>query len=486
MEINEAFRRIVLGHRWLLVASVLVALVAVAGLYAFAPTRYVASARVQESSANVGTDIEADSVVNHVRGIATSPAVVGQALRRAGIHGRSPMAVGMHDITVTAFGSSPVLDLSVSDANPRVAQDLTNSLARITVDTLGGQQDARKRQLEAQVKSQQEQLYKQRKVLLTSLAGTATPARIASLSAQLNTVDQQLADIASTLRQLAMPDPTDGSAMFISPAQEALPVHRNLVTDLVLAALAGLVAGLLAASLIEVAHPKVARVPTLARDLGVPFLGDIAVLPGAEADRRVHQSTESLVALEGAAARCKAQTIVVVGCGARVAVESTILAVIHSLRNALAATPTQNGFAGTDVSAHQPWTSGPSSDASEPERAPKVSLLETQSELPTASAVVDVRSLTMSSGLAQAPGGRHALLILASAPIPQSDVDRVVALSSATGWPVLGVLALSVAQDERSIGHRRGASDVTGRRGPSESHGDDGAVDRGERSGEQR
>jgi capsular polysaccharide biosynthesis protein len=459
MEINEAFRRIVVGHRWLLMTCALLPIVAVAAVLTFSPVRYIASARVQASSADVGTDIQADSVVNRVRGIATSPAVVGEAMRKAGVHGRSARDVGTHDITVTELGSSPVLDLSVSDANPRVAQDLTNSLARIVVDALGGQQDARKRQLASQVRSQQQQLYQQRKSLLTSLAHSGSAARIASLSAQLSTVDQQLADIASTLRQLALPDATDGSAMFISPAQEALSAKPNVVTDFALALMAGLVAGLL--------------VSTLARDLGVPFLGDIAVSPGAGADARVSQPTESLVALTGAAARCRAETIVVVGCGEHAGAEATMLAVSRSLRDAFAATPAQNGYSGSGLSAHQPWqTSPPRSEAPEAERAQPVSLLETEDRMSAAPpTVVDVRALTTSWGTGQVRGGRHALVVLASAPLPQRDIDRVVSLSSATGWPVLGVLALTVREDERPTSHPRQAPDVP--------------ADRGERAGDQ-
>jgi len=456
----------------MLMACALVPIVAVAALLAFSPARYTASARIQASSADVGTDIQADSVVNRVRGIATSPAVVGQAMRKAGVHGRSPMDVGKHDITITELGSSPVLDVAVSDANPRVAQDLTNALARIVVDTLGGQQDARKRHLVNQVRSQQQQLYQQRKSLLTSLAHAGSASRIASLSAQLSTVDQQLADIGSTLRQLALPDPTDGSAMFISPAQEALFVKPNVVTDFALALTAGLVAGLLAASLIEVARPKVANVPTLARDLGVPFLGDATVSAGARSEAQVHLPIESRVALTGAAARCRAETVVVVGCGEHAGAEATMLAVSHSLRDVFAATPAQNGYRGAGVSADQPWRpSAPEIEGSGSERPQKVSLLETEGRMSVAPAVVDVRPLSSSWNMAQAQGGRHALVVLASAPLPQRDIERVVALSSATGWPVLGVLAVSVREDVRRPSHPYRAPD--------------GAEARGDRAGDQ-
>jgi capsular polysaccharide biosynthesis protein len=440
----------------LLAVCLLVAVNVVGAMLILSPVRYVASARIQESSANVGTDIEAASVLNRAQGIATSPAVVGEAMRKVGLKGRSAMDVGAHDITVTAIGTSPVLDVSVSDANRRVAQDLSNAVARIVVDTLGGQQDARKKGLMTQVRQQQQQLYAQRKTLLTNLADAGSPARVASLSAQLSSVDQQLADVSSTLLKLELPDPTDGSAMFISPAQDALPVRHNTVTDLALALVAGLVAGLLAASLIEIARPRVANVGTLARDLGVPFLGDIAVSPGTGSHALVRQSTASLVALTGAATRCGARTVVVTGCGEDAAAEATLLSVSRRLRDVFAATPTQNGHVGSDVKAHQPWpTPDPPGDAPASDTAQKISLLRTDDELSAAPAVVDVRPLTTSWDMAQARGGPHALVVVASPPVPQRDIDRVVSLASATGWPVLGVLALRVREDAEPIDEPR-------------------------------
>ncbi|MGZ4493530.1 MAG: hypothetical protein ACXVWU_02410 [Nocardioides sp.] len=411
------------------------------------PRGFVASARVQQSSTSVSTDTQANSVVNQVRGIATSPAVVGQAMRAAGVHGLSPMAVGKHDVTVTQIGSSTVVDISVKNDVPQTAQKLSNALARIVVDTLGGQLDARKRQLITQLRSEQQRLYGNRQSLLTTLSRTSTPDQVASLSAQLTALDMQLADIASTLRQLAVPDATDGSAMFISPAQEALPAHRNLLLNAVLALLAGLVAGLLVACGIEVLRPRVADARTIARDLGVPFLGRATMTGAADGDghgstagtdlgdepddvearagddEHVHLEPETLVALRGTAAQTSTSSVVILGCGQPAEITSTLLSLTSRLRSALGVPAAQNGRAGRVTRERPAWEPNPDALGH---------------DLP-GQRIVDV-ALVASLAQESIPGPGRAILVVAELPAPQVDVDRVSDLSAATGWPVLGVL----------------------------------------------
>jgi hypothetical protein len=352
------------------------------------------------------------------------------------------MAVGKHDVTVTPIGSSPVVDISVVAAVPRTAQDLTNALGRIVVNTLGGQQDARKRQLMRQTRAQQQRIYAERKDLVTRLSTTTSPDSVARLSAQITSYDQQLGDIASMLRDLAIPSEFDGSAMFISPAPQALPVHRNLLIDALLALLAGLVAGLLASSVIEVFRPKVADPRTLCRDLAVPFLGHVAM--SKDLDRVLGVTPETLVALDGAAAQTSTTTVVMVGCGQRAKRDGTLEAVGAGLRHALALPAAHNGHIGPSARGDgaratvQPPVRTPTDGDGSGVRSTPV--LEAQGRDLRAHEVLDVQLLSDVLAREDHRLSEHAVLMVATLPAPQADVDRVTDLSAATGWPVLGVL----------------------------------------------
>jgi capsular polysaccharide biosynthesis protein len=129
MEMNEAFRRIVVGHRRLLLIFALAPLLAVALITVSFHPGYAASARIQQSSVKVGSDTEADSVVNQVRGIATSTTAINQALTAAGVNDRRASDVA-GEVTVTQFGASPVLDITVTDSRPEVATRVATTLAR--------------------------------------------------------------------------------------------------------------------------------------------------------------------------------------------------------------------------------------------------------------------------------------------------------------------------------------------------------------------
>lgn len=118
MEMNETLRRIVVGYRRLLLLA-MAPLRAVAVLTAMAHPSCLASVRIQQSSTKVGSDTEADSVVNHVRGVATKPTAINWALQAVGVNER-PASQVAGEVTVARFGASPVLDLAVNDSRPEV------------------------------------------------------------------------------------------------------------------------------------------------------------------------------------------------------------------------------------------------------------------------------------------------------------------------------------------------------------------------------
>lgn len=476
MDMNEAFRRIVVGHRRLLLLFALAPLLVVAVLTATTHPSYVASARIQQSSTKVGSDTEADSVVNQVRGIATSTTAINQALQAAGVNDRTASDVA-GEVTVTQFGASPVLDLAVTDRRPEVASRVATALARTVVDYLGGEQQRRVQGLISQMQAQQRQLYTQRQAVVSRLSATVDQARIATLSAQLTTLDQELSDLGSTVRQLQLPDATGGSAMLISPAATAQPVARRRVTDLSLALLAGLVAGLLVASVLEVLRPRVADPGSFARELGVPLLGTLT-LPRrrARARRRARQRAtgarrggqaapadaeheadpparvplETALVVRRAAAREHAHTVVVVECGEPDQVEAVAAGLAEALAAPRAA-PSSNGQVQPDL--HRTRAGGEGYDVrgqtppgTEPGPATTTMLRDQQAE-PSADGLQvvrlgDDRALTNDAG--------RVLLVLDANLTSYAEVRRVTDLCAATGWPVIGVLGLRYRKGARS------------------------------------
>lgn len=474
MEMNEAFRRIVVGHRWLLLLFALAPLVAVAVITASAHPGYSASARIQQSSAKVGSDTEADSVVNQVRGIATSTTAINQALQAAGVNDR-PASDVAGEVTVTQFGASPVLDLTVTDSRPEVATRVATALARTVVDYLGGEEQRRLQAQIRQMQGQQRQLYTQRQAVVDRLSAATDRAQIATLSAQLTTLDQELSDLGSTVRQLQLPDTTSGSAMLISPASKAQPVGRRRVTDLTLALLAGLVAGLLVASVMEVLRPRVADPGSFARELGVPLLGQLTLPRRRSRKRRAQRRgtgghrgqaaaagaaqgasppatvpLETALVLRRAAAREHAHTIVVVEAGKLGQVEAVAAGLADALAAAPPAAPSSNGWVEPDLlqtraGGQRHDVSGQHVHGTDPGPATTTVLRGQQAEPSTGG--LQVVRLSDVGALTNDPG--HVLLVLDGKLTAYPEVRRVTDICAATGWPVIGVLGLRYRKGAR-------------------------------------
>jgi capsular polysaccharide biosynthesis protein len=461
MQINEAFRRIVIGHLRLLIACILLGAAAVVLIGAKGTTGYRASARVQASSETVGSDTEADSVLNRVRGVATSPDIVAAALRAAKISDRSAQHVAAHEVTVDRLGSSAVVDIAVTDKDPRIAVSLATAVANQVVEFLRGPGSLPSQALLKQLDQQQQDLYQQRSDLVSKLGGTQDPTKTAPLSAQISTIDQQLADIASTVRQLQVTAATDSSATVISTAADPVVAKADRVLRAGLGTAAGLLAGLLISALIEVVRPRVADARCFGQELGVPLLGRVeartvefpaTAAPGGTLTRPTRKrtfraDTAGLVALLQAAERTAAGRLVLVGAGTQV----DECALAEALNTQLAATgdgrplpgpvnghnrthngertglsphpamPATGGDAWT-VTATKLWMPGTDVHARQAKRIPGVIALQELTEHPS--------------------GERQAVVVVAAPLAPYDSLRRVSDLATATGWPVLGVFSI--------------------------------------------
>ncbi len=105
MDINEAFRRIVAGHLRLITGFLLIPVLAVVALAGTSGHGYLASARIQAATTSIGSETEADALLNRVVGVATSTTIVDQALHTAKIANRSAADVA-REVTVSRLGAS--------------------------------------------------------------------------------------------------------------------------------------------------------------------------------------------------------------------------------------------------------------------------------------------------------------------------------------------------------------------------------------------
>src|SRR5919201_10536 len=120
MELNDAIRRTIGQHRRLLAVCLLAG---VALALAFAPhgKEYSASARLVLDMPDPIARQQSEAYADTAKAIATSPSQVSAALHRAGVRRGDPAKFAQKHVSVTALGSSGVIQLTVSDRDARSA-----------------------------------------------------------------------------------------------------------------------------------------------------------------------------------------------------------------------------------------------------------------------------------------------------------------------------------------------------------------------------
>ncbi|HEX3648995.1 MAG TPA: hypothetical protein VHV49_11240 [Pseudonocardiaceae bacterium] len=423
MELNEALRRTVVGHWILIVALTVLPVLVVAALHLSTAPTYSAAARVQASSTPPGSDTEADAVLSRVAGIATSSTVINQALADAKITGRAATAVAP-EIGVSRLGTSAVFDVSVTDRDPAVAVAVSGAVARQLVGFLDGAGSPQPNALLDQLNKQRAALQGQRTQLATNLALATDPVQVANLSAQLATVDQELTNVASSLRDVQTVNLQSSSAAVISTPTQATRVPTKMTSDLVLAALAGLIASLLIATILEVVRPRVADARAFARELGAPVLGRLNG-PRDRGDADGIARPDVRVALRRAVDRSTSSTVVLTSPAGHV----RLAALAAELRAGFAerAAPESSG------NGSLPVLSGDLSG----ELEARTVTLPSMRDLPDAGTV---EVLPLSDVDEFVRGQRIALVAVVPDLTPYAEVRRINDLLATTGWPVIGVL----------------------------------------------
>jgi capsular polysaccharide biosynthesis protein len=296
MELNEAARRIFLQH-WKLIALVLATCIGGAALlHRGDATTYTASTRLvldtQDPQSSTGSTVIGDTA----RAIATSPYEIKQALDQAGIRGRSPEEVAKH-VSASALGTSGVLQLSVGDSSPVVAQRLADALAESVIQTRSSVNGKRFREISSNLDARIAQLNRQIAnrdaridVVNRQLAAGATGAQAARLRSLVDAISrtrdfaaQERGVLVSERLGLLSTEALRPQASIISSANRPVkPDPSRAVPDLMLGVLLGLVLGVGIAAVLETLHPRLRGGDALARELRTSHLGSLT--PGAGTD----------------------------------------------------------------------------------------------------------------------------------------------------------------------------------------------------------
>jgi hypothetical protein len=244
-----------------------------------------------------------------VTAVATAPALVGTAISQAKVN-RDAVQVARHEISVAPLGSSAIMILTVSDRSLQVAVALAGSLAKSVVSALNelGIKDdpelATLSKTNSQLTTRRNQLLSQLGSTNASNASTSVPVQ--SLLSQLAAIEQQLANNEAESQQVITTLTTETGASVVSVPTSATGASRHVAEYGALAALLGLVVGLLIAAIREVIRPTVAQPAAGARELGAVLFGGcnargrkitgIDDLPGSAWPPTGPESSQSLTA----------------------------------------------------------------------------------------------------------------------------------------------------------------------------------------------
>jgi uncharacterized protein involved in exopolysaccharide biosynthesis len=291
VELNDALRRVFGQHRALILWAIVLGILLGALTHTGDSRTYTASTRFALDTEDPETQAESAAIADTAKAIATSPIQVKEAIDRARVKGRDPAKLADNEISIRALGSSGVLQLSVSDPNPKAAAALSNALAERVIN-------ARLRVSSGQLRS-----------VLNDLS-----SRIASVNKRLASVDAQMDALGTTADGLpaTTTDPTTGDELtalltrrdrltqqrtvleseriralstdalrpapsIISPATAPLnPDPSRRLPDMALGGLLGLILGTGLAALVEALRPTLVGGEALARELDTPLIGAIA------------------------------------------------------------------------------------------------------------------------------------------------------------------------------------------------------------------
>jgi capsular polysaccharide biosynthesis protein len=442
VEIDEVAARLLRQYWVLMLVCIVIPLLAIGLTVAKQPTMYAASARIVSGSTVPASNAQADAIASQIQGIATGRTAAATALQAAGVaRSRNLNTFVAANVSVSGLGGSQVVDLTVTDRDPRVAATLARVLAQEVVTSINnvGQSG-----LSAALRAIDQEIVRLSEQHGVVAAQAAASPHDQDLQSKLAGLDQVIANFSGDRTRLLIQASTQGLANVIDePAVPLKPESTALTQKLGLAGVLGLVAGILIAAIAETIRPTVPGAQRVSRRLGAPSLGQLrsADMPG----ERTPDLENLAVRLRLAATHADVSTIALVDVNGEHDLADLAYGLERSLRASGGMSALVDAAAGDN---HQEsLAGGPALGAA---------VLVKDGQVTTenrALRVCPIAQIKNPAGM-----GRVGMLVVSG---PVARVSRVAALDdlvAASGWPIIGVVGVPRAPRPRS--GRRDRRDV--------------------------
>jgi capsular polysaccharide biosynthesis protein len=437
VEIDEVIARLTRRYWHVLLIAILAPLIAVGVLANRQPAHYTAQARVAVAADVPKSAAESAALVSQVHALATSRDVVARALSAAHIADRDAQAIADKEIAVTGNGTSAIVTVAVTDADPAAAQAIAANLADGVTSAFDESRIGNLPSVISDVDKQLNDLATRRAPVAAAVSKITShnpqDSRLPLLQSQLAGIDTLISDLSSDRNRLAEELAAAGNASVVSsPEQPTKADAKGVGQKMALGGLLGLIVGLIIAALAETVRPTVSGASRLGRLLSVPLLGRL------DANPAVLQALGRRVRL--AARRSGVSQIVVTSASGRPVPEwvidrlgSVVLEPLGSFPAVQVEEPVlsevvrQNGARGAMTPAQTP--------APTPAGAAQSSQSLGASQSPEIYEVGTLDELTMAG-----ESGPVGILVLAGSTTNANAVHDIRDLLDASGWPLLGVV----------------------------------------------
>ena len=405
MELGEVIGRIFGRHKKLIAALVLAGLLAGLAIHLDDAPQYSASARLVLDASDPEDQAQSGVIADTTRAIASGPSLIRNALEKIGVR-RDATELAKRHVRVQALGSSGVMQLSVTDSDPKVAVALANAIAAAVIRTrlqvTSGEAATAVRSLDQQLTRLQQEI-SDLDARIDQAGGAAGSGQLVrrreAIAQRMSQLESERASVETTraLRpRAAVLDPA-------SPPAQRLPGRR--LPDLVLGGLLGLLLGVGAAALVESLRPTLVGRTAIARGTEAPVLAELVGPPQRRGNRHgwvAADVAEAAMHVELVAVAAGVQQVRLMALDRQVDLSNLVQILGDSLKTA------------TVQQADMPTA---------------------RRRRPGARAGLEPEAVQP-----EGDGGRIGLVLVAPTVLKLADLDPVKDFLTISGWPLLGVI----------------------------------------------